>query len=266
MRDRFGRRLYYLRISVTDRCNLRCRYCMPAGGVSLLPHEALLSFEEIVEVAREAVGLGFDKLRITGGEPLVRRDVAKLVRMLAELPGVGDLSMTTNGTLLAKYAEPLRRAGLQRVNVSLDTLDADRYRHLTRGGEIGDVLDGIQAARAAGFMQVKLNCVVRESSSEEDAQAVGAYGASLGVEVRFIRSMDLAGGKFWVVEGGTGGDCSNCNRLRLSSDGLVRPCLFSDIAFSVRELGAEAALLAAIDYKPESGQRCANAAFHQVGG
>lgn len=266
MRDRFGRRLRYLRISVTDRCNLRCRYCMPEGGVSLLPHEALLSYEEIAEVARVAVELGFDKLRITGGEPLVRRDVVSLVLMLSELPGVADLSMTTNGTLLAKYADQLRRAGLQRVNISLDTLDEERYRYLTRGGELRRVLEGVEAALSAGFEQVKLNCVVREGAEEKDAQDVAAYGTGLGVEVRFIRSMDLAGGKFWVVQGGTGGDCPNCDRLRLSSDGLVRPCLFSDVGFSVRELGPQAALLAAIEFKPEAGQRCKNAAFYQVGG
>jgi len=266
MRDRFGRRVHYLRISVTDRCNLRCRYCMPEEGVSLLNHRDLLTYEEILQVARAAIELGFDKLRITGGEPLVRRDIVTLVAMLARLDGVADLAMTTNGTLLADLAGPLRAAGLKRVNISLDTLNAHRFRHMTRGGDLHSVIAGIKAAVKAGFEQLKLNCVVLESSAEDDARAVAAFGTQLGIRVRFIRRMDLASGRFWIVEGGSGGDCRVCNKLRLSSDGQVRPCLFSDIGFSVRELGARAALLAATEHKPESGQKCLNAAFYQVGG
>jgi cyclic pyranopterin phosphate synthase len=186
--------------------------------------------------------------------------------MLAALPGVADLALTTNGTLLAELARPLRAAGLRRVNISLDTLDAGRYRLLTRGGALASALAGIQAARAAGLAPIKLNCVVLADSHEEDARAVAAFGAAHGFQVRFIRRMDLAHGQFWVVEGGMGGDCPACDRLRLSSDGLVRPCLFGDAGFSVRELGARAALLAAIEHKPQSGDTCQNAAFYQVGG
>jgi cyclic pyranopterin phosphate synthase len=266
MIDRFGRQVNYLRISVTDRCNLRCRYCLPETGVQLLRHDELLSYEEILEVAQEAVRLGICKIRLTGGEPLVRRNVVALVGKLAEVPGVADLSMTTNGTLLAQHASGLRAAGLHRVNISLDTTDPDRYRHLTRGGEVSQVLDGINAVLAAGFRQIKLNCVVTESSSETDAQTLRALGRQLGLEVRFIRRMDLAGGVFAPVEGGSGGDCRICNRLRLSSNGQIRPCLFSDLAFSVRELGARESLLRALAHKPESGDVCSNATISQVGG
>ena len=160
MRDPFGREISYLRISVTDRCNLRCRYCMPAEGVKPLAHEDILRFEQIVEVAAEAIRFGFRKFRLTGGEPLVRRGVEDLVAMLAGLDGVEDLAMTTNGTLLAGRAEALKAAGLGRVNVSLDAIDPERYRHITRGGNVADAIAGIEAAIAAGLTPVKINCVV----------------------------------------------------------------------------------------------------------
>ena len=134
MTDRFGRTINYLRISVTDRCNLRCRYCMPEDGITLLPREDILSFEEIVEVAEAAAEMGFTKVRLTGGEPLVRRDIEVLVQMIAAIEGLTDLAMSTNGTLLAAHAAALATAGLHRVNISLDTMDPDRYAWLTRGG------------------------------------------------------------------------------------------------------------------------------------
>src|SRR3990172_5910297 len=160
MIDRFGRAIDYLRISVTDRCNLRCRYCMPPEGVPLLQPKDILSFEEIAEVARSAVGLGVTKIRLTGGEPLVRRGIEVLVRMLAAIDGVADLAMTTNGLLLDQHAAALAAAGLRRVNVSLDAIDPQRYAAVTRGGDVHRVLAGINAARQAGLNPVKLNCVL----------------------------------------------------------------------------------------------------------
>jgi cyclic pyranopterin phosphate synthase len=266
MTDKYGRRINYLRISVTDRCNLRCHYCMPPGGVPLLRHSDLLSYEEITEVTREAVALGFDKIRLTGGEPLVRRGVVELVAMLAALDAVQDLSMTTNGVLLDEYADPLARAGLERVNVSLDTLNPRRYHEVTGGGDLARAVAGIKAAQAAGLRPIKLNCVVEESTDEPDALSVRRFARDNGLEVRFIRRMDLTSGRFWVVEGGSGGDCRACNRLRLSSEGLVRPCLFSDLGFRVRELGAREALQRAIDAKPESGDACLQSTFSRIGG
>lgn len=266
MRDPFGRAINYLRISVTDRCNLRCQYCMPEGKVLWLAREDLLSFEEIVDVARTAVELGVNKIRLTGGEPLLRSNIVNLAGMLGRIDGVTDLSMTTNGVLLKRYAESLAAAGLDRVNISFDAVDPASYRKKTRGGDVERVIAGIRAAQAAGFTRIKLNCVVEKSSSEPDAQDVAAFARQNGLYARFIRRMDLANGDFWVVEGGSGGDCARCNRLRLSCNGMIRPCLFSDATFSVCELGAREALIGAVEGKPESGKQCRTTTFSRIGG
>jgi cyclic pyranopterin phosphate synthase len=174
--------------------------------------------------------------------------------------------MTSNGTLLARYARPLAAAGLRRVNVSLDAIDAARYAQITRGGDVRQVLAGIDAAQAAGLTPVRINCVVESGPWEPDARDVARWAAAAGLEVRFIRRMDLAGGTFTVVEGGQGGDCPRCNRLRLSSDGVIRPCLFSNLGFRVRELGAAEALARAARFKPHAGSACTNLAMHAIGG
>jgi cyclic pyranopterin phosphate synthase len=256
----------YLRISVTDRCNLRCRYCTPSGEFQFRGKADILSYEEIADVAREAAKCGFTKLRITGGEPLVRRDVEVLVGMLANIEGIRDLAMTTNGILLAQRAQELADAGLQRVNVSLDAVRPERYAYITGGGDVREVLRGIDAARRAGLSPTKLNCVVRDSPLEPDAREVAAYGRRNGMQVRFIREMNLAAGRFSVVEGGSGGDCARCTRLRLSSDGLVRPCLFSDLQFSVRQLGPREALRRAVESKPRAGRRSMLNSMRAIGG
>jgi len=266
MFDRFERRIHYLRVSVTDRCNLRCTYCRPEEGLLLSRETPIMSFEEIASVVRIAVDLGVDKVRLTGGEPLVRRGIVSLVEMLGGTEGVKDFALTTNGTLLAPVAAALKNAGLHRVNVSLDTMDPDAYRQLTRGGELGSVLEGIRAAVDAGLTPVKLNCVVKRDSSEPNAQAVARFAALEGLEVRFIREMDLLRGEFWQVEGGTGGKCEVCNRLRLTCEGKVLPCLFGDQAFDVRELGPEEALRRAVQFKPQSGRFSRLNRFYRVGG
>ena len=265
MYDRYNRRITYLRISVTDRCNLRCAYCMPLQGVALLDHRDVLSFEEICEVARTAVDMGMDKIRLTGGEPLVRRGVLDLVAMIGRIAGIKDYAMTTNGVLLAQYAAGLRAAGLHRLNIHLDTLDPDRFRRITRGGDLNDVLAGIDAARAAGFARIKLNCVIDETPQEEDAQAVLAFGRDRGMEVRFIRQMRLNEGRFWPVHGGAGGRCGACNRLRLSSDGMIYPCLFSDDSYDVRDLGVEQAFRMAVEGKPLRGRQSSHP-LYGIGG
>ncbi len=266
MLDSCNRNINYLRISVTDRCNLRCTYCMPEGGIKLLTHDQILSFEEILEVTRAAVNMGIDKVRITGGEPLVRKGIVSLVQQLAHLGGIRDLSMTTNAQALAQYAGELAAAGLQRINVSLDTCNPDRYREITRGGDIRQVIRGIVAARKAGLNPIKLNCVVENSSDEEDAMSVKFFAVQMGLEVRFIHRMSLHEGHFSVVEGGSGGDCERCNRLRLTANGKVKPCLFSDLEFDVRELGADKALKMALQHKPACGQVNHNNLFHNIGG
>ncbi|MFO7923476.1 MAG: radical SAM protein [Bacteroidales bacterium] len=266
MLDRFDRKINYLRISVTDRCNLRCSYCMPVDDFMMLAHTDILSFDEIVDVVREGAGMGIDKIRLTGGEPLVRRDVVKLVGMIASVNGIKDLAMTSNGIMLEKYAGPLAEAGLDRINISLDTMDAGKFRQLTSGGDLKQVLRGIEAAKNAGLDPVKLNCVVINSSVEPDALAVKKFAGENGLEVRFIHRMDLGEGEFSIVEGGKGGDCENCNRIRLTADGKIKPCLFSDISFEVRKMGAGQAIKAAVLHKPRRGTACSMNHFYNIGG
>lgn len=266
MYDKFNRRINYLRISITDRCNLRCVYCMPPEGVKSIPHEKILRYNEIVEVVREAVKLGIDKVRITGGEPLVRRGAVNLVAMIAEIDGIKDLAMTTNGILLDRFAKPLAGAGLHRVNTSLDTLNPERYKAITRRGNLSDVLRGIEAAKKAGLNPIKINCVIKNNHNEPDAREVARFCEKNDLNIRFIRQMDLDKGEFWQVEGGTGGACKICNRLRLTSDGNIKPCLFSDLAYNVRELGAKNALLMAIKNKPKSGTVSHRNKFSNIGG
>lgn len=266
MFDRFERNINYLRISVTDRCNLRCTYCMPAEGVTLMHHEDILRYVEIVEVVKAAVQFGINKVRITGGEPLVRRGVAGLIEMIAAIPEIRDLSMTTNGTLLDRYAVELKNAGLQRVNISLDTMNPDRFREITRMGDIRQVIAGIDAAISVGLAPIKINCVIRNSPDEPDARMVSEFGRSRGLDVRFIHQMDLDSGYFRGVIGGDGGNCATCNRLRLTSNGLIKPCLFSNSGYSVRDLGAQMAIEQALKNKPECGSINTTTEFYNLGG
>ncbi|HDP54389.1 MAG TPA: radical SAM protein [Bacteroidetes bacterium] len=266
MFDQYNRHITYLRISVTDRCNLRCTYCMPAEGVQLLRHSDILTFDEIFEFTQTAVAMGVNKVRITGGEPLVRKGIIDLVAMLSKIDGITDLSMTTNAVLLKQFAKPLFDAGLMRVNVSLDTLNPDKFRQITRFGELSDVLEGIDAARQAGLTPIKLNCVVKESSNEPDAILVKQFAQQNGFIARFIPLMDLGSGIHGIVEGGEGGDCINCNRLRLTANGIVKPCLFSDIGYNVRELGARQAIINAVENKPACGGISTLGEFYNIGG
>jgi cyclic pyranopterin phosphate synthase len=239
---------------------------MPKDGVKLLKHSDILSFEEIVDITKTAVEMGVAKVRLTGGEPLLRRGILDLVAAIGAIEGIEDFAMTTNGILLPQYAQGLADAGLKRVNISLDTIDADRYQKLTRCGNLADCLAGIEAAKKAGLTPIKLNCVVGRLSNESDSDMVRKFGVANGLQVRIIREMIFETGGFSVVEGGIGGDCARCNRLRLSSDGIIRPCLFSDTSFSVRQLGHKQALKAAIAQKPKAGGPCSHNLMHQIGG
>jgi len=269
--DAFGRRITYLRISVTDRCNLRCRYCMPEEGVYLKSHEDILRLEEIVRLVQAALQVGIKRVRLTGGEPLVRKNLVSLVQQLASLPGLEEISLTTNGQLLEHLALPLKEAGLKRVNISLDTLQSDRYSFITRGGSIEAVWRGIRAALAAGLVPVKLNVVVVRGFNEDEVLDFASLTLREPLHVRFIELMPIgtaAGGDFGYVSlqeirkrlalkfklepvqdvpgngparnfrvAGSLGSlgfigalsehfCSRCNRLRLTADGKLRPCLY----------------------------------------
>lgn len=192
--DRFQRGIDYLRISVTDRCNLRCIYCMPPEGVLLVNRRDILSFEEIQTIVRAASELGIDKVRITGGEPLVRLHITELIRMISGVDGIKEISMTTNGILLAKYAAELQQAGLRRVNVSLDTLKAGRFRDITRAGELTAVLKGIEAAREVGLNPIKINMVPMKGINDDEIVDFAKMTIEAGWHVRFIELMPFAKG------------------------------------------------------------------------
>ena len=239
---------------------------MPEEGIKLFQHKEILSFDEIAGFAKAAVANGVTKVRITGGEPLVRKGITALVRMISDIKGIKDLSMTTNGILLKQYANELSAAGLQRINISLDTIDAGKFKTITRNGNVSEVLEGIEAAKSAGLFPVKINCVIKESKEEEEARAVTRFCIDNNLEIRYIHQMDLVRGHFSIVDGGTGGDCSSCNRLRLTSNGKLKPCLFSNIEFDIRELGFEKAINLAAELKPECGSKNETGTFYNIGG
>lgn len=290
LKDGFGRAHTDLRVSVTDRCNIRCRYCMPAEGVQFRSHTELLTYEEIERFVRVAAGEGIRKVRLTGGEPLVRKGIVALVKMLVALPGIDEVAMTTNGILLPQYADDLKAAGLARLNISLDTFDRARFEKLTRCDEFPQVLEGIDAAIRAGFQGIKLNALAIRDLSEEDVVPLARFAQANGLQLRFIEFMPVEGDLLWdrdrvlrgeeilsiltreigpltpvdtenstapaseyrFAEGGaTVGIipsvskpfCDNCDRLRLTSDGKLRNCLFSprrwDILAAIRNGGTD---------------------------
>jgi cyclic pyranopterin phosphate synthase len=304
LRDSSGRTINYLRISVTDRCNLRCIYCMPSQGVRLIEYKEILRYEEIIRIARVAAGLGLKKIRLTGGEPLRRRDITFLVKGLSGINGIDELTLTTNGVLLQKYAFPLKEAGLTRVNISLDSLNPFRYREITRGGDIKVVLDGIREAERAGLEPISINMVPVRGFNDDEIEAFALLTLEKPYRIRFIEFMPLGARDFWSPERyvsqdeirkrieslgklepahiNTGGParywrfpgargvigfisalsnhfCNECNRLRITSDGRIRPCLFSETEIDLkpvlrcggddREL--ERLLILATECKPE---------------
>jgi cyclic pyranopterin phosphate synthase len=270
--DTFGRTHNNLRVSVTDRCNLRCTYCMPEE-VTFMDRSELLTFEEIARVVRIAVPLGIDKVRLTGGEPLMRRDLPKLVKMIADIPGIKDVGLTTNGLLLAEVAQDLFDAGLRRINISLDTLDPARFREVTRRDGLDRVLEGIFAAKRAGFLPVKINAIAMRGVTEHEVVPLARFCRQHGFEMRFIEYMpigaeawqrskvyfaheiletldrevsplspavdydpkapamdfdyDDGGGRVGIIASVTRPFCASCNRIRLTSDGKLRNCLFA---------------------------------------
>ncbi len=266
MRDSFGREISYLRISVTDRCNLRCVYCMEESGVPLVPHASLITYEQIAAIVAAAMPLGITKFRLTGGEPLVRLGIVDLVALLALIPGVKTLAMTTNGTLLPRFAGELKRAGLHRLNISLDTLDPERYARLTRVGTLDAVLAGVQAAREAGFEGTKINMVVQKSTSPEELDAMRRFCDANALILQTIAEYRLTRTKFDGAVYDRPLPCDVCNRLRLLSDGVLKPCLHSNGEVPVDFEDIRGSLLKAIRMKPEYGTVCTNRPMVQIGG
>ena len=213
-----------------------------------------------------AVSLGVDKIRITGGEPLVKKGIIELISMIAQIDGIKDFGMTTNGVLLPKYSQQLADAGLHRVNISLDTMNPEKFTKITRLGDINDVFNGIEAAKKAGLTPIKINCVIKNSNLELDAVEVAKYCKENDLQIRYINEMNLETGSFSVVDGGTGGNCAICNRLRLTANGDIMPCLFSNLKFNVRKLGIEEAFAQALGKKPKSGHVQTSSKFYNIGG
>ncbi|TFG80739.1 MAG: radical SAM protein [Spirochaetales bacterium] len=265
MLDSFGRSIHYLRVSVTDRCNLRCAYCMPEDGIPFVPHERIISLEQIALVVRAATGLGFNKIRLTGGEPLVRRGIVDLVAMLGEIPGIVTLAMTTNGTLLAPLAADLKRRGLSSVNVSLDTLDPSRYAALTRGGKVNDAIAGVRAARTAG-LPVKLNIVIGENDDLADLATVSSFAADEGCSVQTIRRYRLDEVKFDDERYERPSPCAICDRIRLLAIGELKPCLHGDASVPVDWNDIEKSIRACVGLKPACGSRASAHLVSAIGG
>jgi cyclic pyranopterin phosphate synthase len=239
---------------------------MPADGIKLMRHEDILSYEEIAETVRTLIPFGIKKIRFTGGEPLVRKGLEDLVKMVAEIDGVEDISITTNGIFLAEKARQLADNGLNRVNVSLDTLDPEKFKKLTRGGDLSKVLKGIEAAQKAGLNPVKINCVKTADFNRSEQEKLKSFCTENGLQLRYIRQMNLSDGEFWQVEGGDGGNCKSCNRIRLMANGDFKNCLFGEQSFNLRELGIVPAFEQAISSKPFCGSRNTKNEFYNIGG
>ncbi len=271
--DSVGRNINYLRLSVTDRCNMRCFYCMPKEGVASKGHEAILSYEELQLIAETAVGMGIEKIRITGGEPLVRAGIVDFLARLSAIPGLRHLALTTNGLLLADMATELYQAGVQRLNVSLDSLNPETFSKITRGGDLTRVLDGLDAAEKAGFPPPKINCVIMRGVNDAEIMSFAEMTRLRGSSIRFIEYMPVVKDEGWqrycisgeeilqriaasypleqvdkgpfagpsrdyripgavgsigIITAVSGHFCSECNRIRVTSTGQAKGCLFSD--------------------------------------
>ncbi len=295
MKDQFNREITYLRVSITDRCNLRCRYCMPEDGVCKLQHQDILRYEEILEIVSMAAELGIKKVRVTGGEPLVRLGCADLCAGISAIPGIQEVVITTNGILLEQQAEALHQAGVRRVNVSLDTMDPEKYRQITGGGEIQRVLRGIEKARDVGLTPIKINTVLMGGFNDGEIPDFVEMTREHPIELRFIELMPMGPGaefgegaylpgqtvldrvpelqplpadggvaRLYQLPGAVGRVglisplsrhfCGSCNRLRLTSEGALKPCLHSNQELPLRGLHGDAlreTICAAIAAKPK---------------
>lgn len=283
MIDKYGREISYLRLSVTELCNLRCRYCMPEEGVCKKRHEDMLTQEEMLDAVKAAAELGIRKVRITGGEPLVKRDILSICRGVARTEGIEEVCITTNGLLLPELAKPLREAGVSRVNISLDTLDEKKYAYITRRGSLAGAVAGIKAALDAGFDMVKINAVLIGGFNDDEIPALAELTRRYPLDLRFIELMPMldsrefgpeafipcsvvtdklpelqpepqdkgvarlfrlpgAMGRIGLISPVSSHFCASCNRIRLTADGKIKPCLHSGQEFSVKGLDHEGML------------------------
>ena len=293
MKDQFGREINYLRLSVTELCNLRCRYCMPETGVCKKAHAEMLTEDEMILAVEAAASLGIEKLRITGGEPLVKKNILSICRRAAAVEGIREVCLTTNATLLPALAAPLREAGVSRLNISLDTLDAEKYARITRVGKLDEALRGIDAALEAGFEKIKINTVLIGGFNDDEIPALVDLTRSRPIDLRFIELMPMVDGEFgkqaylpcdavlekmpelvdalhsdgvarlYRLPGAKGNIglisplsqhfCGECNRIRVTSDGKIKPCLHSSAEYSLKGLdlaGMRAQFENAILHKP----------------
>jgi len=280
--DNFGREISYFRVSITDRCNYRCIYCQSEKEFEFIPHQEILRFEEIVEIVQEAVNLGITKVRVTGGEPLVREGIVNFIRQLRKINKLEDISLTTNGFFLPEYAEKLKDAGLNRVNISLDSLQEEKYKKITRGGSLEKALKGIDSALKAGLLPIKINTVLIRGINDNEVEDFVRLTLERPLNIRFIEFMpsgeevinefenkfisvqeikeklikkyllnpikiSIANGpaKYYQIKGGQGTIgfitalsqhfCKTCNRIRLTSEGKLRPCLFSNMEVDIKQ-------------------------------
>lgn len=277
MLDSYGRNITYLRLSVTELCNMRCRYCMPEDGICKKQHEEMLTQEEMILAVKAAVSLGISKLRITGGEPLVKPNILSICREASSIDGLREICLTTNGALLPSLALPLKDAGVQRLNISLDTLNAEKFRYITRNGDLNQVLTGIDAALSAGFEKIKINTVLIGGFNDDEIPALADLTRQIPVDVRFIELMPMtrqdafgpeaflsftvvneklpelspvkadggvarlyrlpgAKGNIGLISPVSAHFCTDCNRLRITADGKIKPCLHSSDEISIKGL------------------------------
>ena len=319
MTDRYCRTINYMRISVTDLCNMRCQYCMPESGVSKRNHCDLLTYEEITKIVRSSVPLGIQKLRITGGEPLVRNGIVSFTDMLSKIPGINEITMTTNGSRLVELAKPLQEAGLKRFNVSIDSLNPQRYREITRGGNLSDVLAGIDKILSLGMTPLRLNTVLIGGINDHEVADFAALTMKDPIDVRFIELMPVGEASHWAKSRFISNDtlqrrlgpllpeatdkgspanyyklpgakgrigfinpishhfCHECNRIRLTCDGKLKPCLHSNEEIDLRDALQHSDEMVtrivqqAIQLKPErhrleEEQMCTTRNMSQIGG
>lgn len=317
MIDSFGRNITYLRVSLTERCNFRCRYCMPEEGICKKAHDDILTEDELISALEAAAELGIKKLRFTGGEPLIKKNILSICERAGKIDGIEEMCITTNGVLLPQFAKPLREAGVTRANISLDTLKEKKFSYITRGGKLAETLAGIEAALDAGFTRIKLNAVLIGGFNEEEIPQLAELTKDRPIDVRFIELMPMTGnrdfgpdafipcttvteklpelqpvpsdgsvaqlyrlpnakGNIGLISPISAHFCKECNRIRLTADGHIKPCLHKEAEYSLKGLCREemkAQLERAILSKPQwhgelsySSRSSAGRTMNEIGG